>query len=260
MIKSFFQSLEANRVGYLLISGQASVLYGAATFSEDIDLWIEPSAENVARFHSTLHELGAHYYKLTPPLEPGYLEAGHGFHFLLGAERDDPVFLDVMGRPPRSREFAAALRASRAFSTDWGTLPTIAIRDLIELKKTQRLADYPIISALTMRLLEEEIPTSPETLAWAATNLFTIEAFFSFNEKYPAWVQAAPAHVPRSLTQVSGQGANEIPAEIVAAAQQWMAEAMGRLQLADRAYWRSIIAQLRDLRNAGQLAPEGSAA
>ena len=37
MIASFFQSLETHRVAYLLISGQATVLYGAATFSEDID-------------------------------------------------------------------------------------------------------------------------------------------------------------------------------------------------------------------------------
>jgi hypothetical protein len=34
MIASFFQSLEREGVAYLLISGQAAVLYGAATFSE----------------------------------------------------------------------------------------------------------------------------------------------------------------------------------------------------------------------------------
>jgi hypothetical protein len=46
MIASFFQSLEEHGVAYLLISGQATVLYGAATFSEDIDLWLNPAAEN----------------------------------------------------------------------------------------------------------------------------------------------------------------------------------------------------------------------
>ena len=40
MIASFFQNLDARHVEYLLISGQATVLYGAATFSEDIDLWV----------------------------------------------------------------------------------------------------------------------------------------------------------------------------------------------------------------------------
>ena len=40
MIVDFFQNLDARRLEYLLISGQATVLYGAATFSEDIDLWV----------------------------------------------------------------------------------------------------------------------------------------------------------------------------------------------------------------------------
>lgn len=38
MIESFFRSLELRGVDYLLSSRQATVLYGAATFSEDIDL------------------------------------------------------------------------------------------------------------------------------------------------------------------------------------------------------------------------------
>jgi hypothetical protein len=78
MIASFFQSLETHRVAYLLISGQATVLYGAATFSEDIDLWVEPSSGNIERFQAALSAVGARYYKLTPPLEAPYFEAGHG--------------------------------------------------------------------------------------------------------------------------------------------------------------------------------------
>lgn len=36
--------------------------------------------------------------------------------------------------------------------TEWGTIPTIGIELLIELKKTQRLEDYPIISKLAVAL------------------------------------------------------------------------------------------------------------
>jgi hypothetical protein len=50
MIANFFQSLERHGVEYLLISGQATVLYGAATFSEDIDLWISPTEKIVNDF------------------------------------------------------------------------------------------------------------------------------------------------------------------------------------------------------------------
>lgn len=257
MIASFFQSLEERGVAYLLINGQATVLYGAATFSEDIDLWIAQEPDNLERFRAALRDSFAHYYKLTPPLELPFLQAGHGFHFLLGPSGGEPVFLDVMGRPPRVREFAAAARDSCRFETDWGSLPTVGIRDLIALKKTQRLADYPIISTLTLRLLEEAAP-SRETLAWATANLFTLEAFLSFNEKYPAWVETRPANLPNALAQIAGRPSDEIPADILAAANQWMAEAMAGLQLADRAYWRSLIPQLCDLRAAAHLAAEGA--
>ena len=37
-------------VRYLLISGQATILYGAATFSEDVDIWVEPDKDNIQRF------------------------------------------------------------------------------------------------------------------------------------------------------------------------------------------------------------------
>ena len=70
MIANFFQSLSDHRVEHLLISGQASILYGAATFSEDIDLWLDPTAENCSRFVSALRDCRARYYKFTPPLTP----------------------------------------------------------------------------------------------------------------------------------------------------------------------------------------------
>ncbi len=68
MTANFFQSLDRNGVEYLLISGQATVLYGAATFSEDIDLWVNPTEENRDRLITALTENQARYYKLTPPL------------------------------------------------------------------------------------------------------------------------------------------------------------------------------------------------
>ena len=143
MIASFFQSLSRHRVEHLLISGQATVLYGAATFSEDIDLWIDPTAENCDRFALTLRECGARYYKLTPPLTLEYLARGHGLHFFLSGRNASEMFLDILGKPPRVGSFAAAATAARWMETEWGRLHIIDLRDLVELKKTQRLEDYP---------------------------------------------------------------------------------------------------------------------
>src|SRR5215469_5851700 len=98
MIANFFRSLNSDQVDYLLISGQATVLYGAATFSEDIDLWIRPEAQNCERFLATLRSYNARYYKLTPEFTPKNLQRGHGFHFVVPDENSE-VYLDVMGAP-----------------------------------------------------------------------------------------------------------------------------------------------------------------
>jgi hypothetical protein len=78
MIASFFHDLSDHGVEALLISGQAAVLYGAATFSEDIDLWINPTSDNCARFLSALRGCHARYYKLTPPFAVDHLLRGLG--------------------------------------------------------------------------------------------------------------------------------------------------------------------------------------
>ena len=48
--RKLFQGLKTNQIEYLLISGQATVLYGAATFSEDVDVWVNPGRANAERF------------------------------------------------------------------------------------------------------------------------------------------------------------------------------------------------------------------
>src|SRR5882672_2894230 len=107
MIANFFQSLSRHGVGHLLISGQATVLYGAATFSEDIDLWIDPAPDNCSRFFTALRECRARYYKLTPPITAEHLARGHGFHFILPGDPGPEIFLDILGAPPRVGSFAS---------------------------------------------------------------------------------------------------------------------------------------------------------
>ena len=84
-MRNFFHALDRRRVRYLLISGQATVLYGASTFSEDVDLWVEPQAQNWRRLLAALADCDARVYKLTPPLTAGFARRGHGFHFTLPA-------------------------------------------------------------------------------------------------------------------------------------------------------------------------------
>jgi hypothetical protein len=219
-------------VEYLLISGQASILYGAATFSEDVDLWIRPVPASAARLLAALADCRARVYKLTPPLKPPFLGRGHGFHFTVPGH-PQRVYLDVLGRPPRVGSFDSCLRRARIMETGWGRLPVVSIEDLIALKETRRLYDYEVISNLVQgRVAREESPSRP-LLEWAARHSYRAEDRAEFLRR-------------------AGRRAT------VAECRRRIAEEVRRLQARDAAYWRPIVGELRDLRRRGKLIEEGT--
>lgn len=260
MIANFFQSLDRNEVEYLLISGQATVLYGAATFSEDIDLWINPTEKNRNRFLGVLHGCGAGYYKLTPPLTVENLQQGHGFHFILPGGEVGEIYLDVMGNPPRAGSFASSLATARRMETEWGTIHTIGIKPLVELKKTQRLEDYPIISKLALAWFDQPECANPAAdYLWALENIFTLPELAVFFSEHPAAADVATGQFNREVGEFGRQ--LQVGGEVVEAVEQRVGELfqsrISALQLADRQYWRDIIRRLKELRGAGKLMPEG---
>jgi hypothetical protein len=261
MIANFFQSLDTHGVAYLLISGQASVLYGAATFSEDIDLWINPTAVNRDKFLSAVRVCGARYYKLTPEFKVEHLTRGHGFHFVLPTLGRDEVFLDVMGAPPRVGSFASAVNAARWIETEWGKLHTIGIKDLVALKKTQRLEDYAVISKLVLAWFDQsECAGGPEDFTWAIENIFALTELRNLIEDHPAAFKSplptASLVVEEFARQLltTGDVAETAEKEV----SEWMQQRMIELQQGDRRYWRNIVAELKKLRATGKLMAEGA--
>jgi hypothetical protein len=231
-MRNLFRSFDRFGVEYLLISGQASILYGAATFSEDIDLWVKPTQANLDNLIRSLAACRARVYKLTPPLTVKYLRRGHGFHFTLPA-RPDPVYLDIMGHPPRVGSFSASRRRASIMKTGWGVLPVVSIEDLIALKKTRRLYDYDVISNLVqIRLAQSERP-SRQLLAWGLRESFRAEDRVEF-----------AGRLGRRLTD--------------AEARRRVARELPRLQERDIVYWRPILAELRELRSRDLLLPPDS--
>jgi hypothetical protein len=262
MIANFFRSLNQHRVEYLLISGQATVLYGAATFSEDIDLWLQPTEDNRSRFLTVLRDCGVRYYKLTPPLTVEHLARGHGFHFVLPGRGEPDAFLDVMGAPPRVGSFAAALVQARSMDSEWGPLPTIGLRSLVDLKKTQRLEDYPIISKLAVAWFDQpECAKAAEDFVWAADNLFTLPELRLFFEAHPGALPAIGLEPVPGLKEFAQQlfSTGDVREEVAARVNLGMQQRIAGLQQADRRYWRDIIDELRQFRATGNLMPEGSA-
>jgi len=259
MTRNFFRQLKADKVRYLLISGQATVLYGAATFSEDLDIWLCPQDANLQRFIKALRTLRAWYYKLTPPLTMTYLRKGHGFHFTLPAEDGTNWYLDVMGVPPRSPAFNVAWRRSIWMKTPWGMVPVVGVPDLVELKKTQRLEDYAVISRLVLALMNRSgLKPSHRLARWAVQNIFSLTILTELIQRQP-WVMTAPGHGMASLRSF---GSKVVKREkpglgLEQRVEREMLSRMAKSQAADRLYWRRIIAELKNLRACGRLMPEG---
>ncbi|HLG42065.1 MAG TPA: hypothetical protein VI643_01780 [Planctomycetota bacterium] len=231
-MRNIFRSLERSGVEYLLISGQASILYGAATFSEDIDIWIRPTRANARNFVQALKACRARVRKLTPLLTPRNMLAGHGFHFEIPS-KPIPVYLDVMGRPPRVGPFPAARRRARVMKTEWGGLPVVSITDLISLKKTRRLLDYEVISNLVSIRVAEEPRPAPSLLKWAALSSFRAEDRAEFLRKLGSRASVEACR-------------RRIASEIVV------------LQARDAAYWSKRIRELRRMRRGNRLWQEGA--
>lgn len=259
-MRSFFRGLEAHGARYLLISGQASVLYGAAVFSEDIDLWVEPTSASIRALSLALRDAGALVYKLTPPLETRLFRRGHGFHFRIPEDATGLTFLDVMGRPPRVGAFGAALRRSVRMATSWGSLPVVSIEDLVELKKTRRLADYDIITNLArVRLSASGGAPGGRLLAWALRNCFRVEDAAWILDAWPRATDVARRGRRASLGLLALRRAKgaEVDPDLFGEVQSKLAQEIAELQRKDVAWWSGIIGELREMRRAGTLLPEG---
>lgn len=230
-MRSLFRSFERTGVDYLLISGQASILYGAATFSEDLDLWVAPNAPNVARLRRALCSVTATWYKLTPPLTTRHMLAGHGFHFVVPAT-PLPLYLDILGHPPRVGNFAGAAAAARSMRSDWGRVPVVSIESLVEMKKTRRFADYDVISNLAQIRLALD-PDDHAVLRWAARNSFRAED-------------------RRDLLSRLGRGIS------LDECRRRISSEVAALQRRDARYWNVRIRALRRLRRTGLLMREGA--
>lgn len=261
MIKNFFRSLNASGTRYLLISGQAAVIYGAATFSEDIDLWVSPEAENWEKFRAVLAKTGARIYKLTPELSPGFVLKGHGFHFTFPRSSGEPEwYLDVMGVVPRAGGFERAFSRKEIYRTAWGVLPVIGLRELVELKKTRRLSDYPVISELA-RTEQERLSRKTLTAGdwrWILSNSFEAEDIIRYLENGGALKIARQLKRPCLAFCIKAVEKPVSGAEHMLAAATEIAYEIESLRQKDRLYWQPVLDDLRRLSSKRLLSSKGA--
>lgn len=145
------ERLRSDGVVCAITSGMACVHYGIVQATNDCDLVCLPDhadrcLDTVSR---TLLEGTAAAYRgaVSAPLDARWLRGGWTSHFCWTGQTT-PAYLDIFGRPPRVGMMWAA--ESRGL---YAGLNTVA-----EMKHTQRPRDWPVASALGLRLLEEGDP------------------------------------------------------------------------------------------------------
>jgi hypothetical protein len=144
-IQKVLSTLSTHQVQYLLMGGQACVLYGAAEFSRDCDIVILCEPNNLARLQNALEELAARTIAV-PTLEAEYLLRGHAVHFRCHAPGVENIRLDVMARMRGVAEFDELWRRRTTVADESGSaIELMSLPDLVAAKKTQRDKDWPMI-------------------------------------------------------------------------------------------------------------------
>lgn len=132
----------------LLMGGQACVFYGAAQFSKDIDFLILAEDENFEGLHAALGEMKA-TRTAVPGFDPRVLDRGHAVHYRCKATGVEGLRVDIMTKLRDLPDFSILWdRRTTITESDGQKIDLLSVPDLVNAKKTQRMKDWPMISAL----------------------------------------------------------------------------------------------------------------
>ena len=141
--------LNAADAHYLVVGGSAAQLWGSSRTTRDVDILIEPTADNAARVLSALSSLP---FGVASELTPEEL-LGRGVTMI-----GDTPNVDVLTRA-WNVSWAQAARQVAVFELDGIPVPTISLALLIESKRTGRtqdLADIEVLEAIRAKRGEGE--------------------------------------------------------------------------------------------------------
>lgn len=147
-IRQVLSTIQKHQVQALLMGGQACVFYGAAQFSKDVDFLLLAKEENFKGLHAALAELNAIRIAI-PRFDPRVLDRGHAVHYRCKAAGVEGLRVDVMTKLRDMPDFSVLWeRRTTITETDGREFHLLSVPDLVNAKKTQRLKDWPMISAL----------------------------------------------------------------------------------------------------------------
>lgn len=244
-------SLLRNQVAFLMMGGQACILYGAAEFSRDLDVSLRIDEANLDRLQSALSDLDAEQI-YHPELSREALETGHACHFRCNAADASGLRLDVMGRQRGVAPWDALWsRRVEIQLPDVGGVPVMSLADLIQAKKTQRDKDWPMIRRLVEADVQAHAPDADEDRVtfWLA-ECRTPEILLDLAVAYPSLSRAAAAS--RGSVTAALRGDLE---EVRSALHAEENDERRR----DREYWAPLRKQLDEMRHARRGRPKDPA-
>ncbi|MCX7046483.1 MAG: hypothetical protein NTX50_13490 [Candidatus Sumerlaeota bacterium] len=120
--------MKSSNARFLVMGGQACVLYGAADFSRDLDLAIGMQPGDVQSITDALRALKAEKI-FFPPLEAQSLARGHACHYRCFAPGVEELRIDLM----------ATMRGCDPFEREADCIYWAPLRAELEMWRRQRL-------------------------------------------------------------------------------------------------------------------------
>jgi hypothetical protein len=239
-ILKVLSTLTTSRVRFLLMGGQACVLYGGTEFSRDTDIVLVPDPANLAALKVALEELQAEVIAV-PPFEEDYLRRGFAVHFRCATREAQDIRVDVMSVMRGVRPFEELWSRRLTMNLPTGPVDVLGLPDLIQAKKTQRDKDWPMIRRLVEAHFEERqtAPTEDQIRFWLR-EARTPSILESLARQHPTLLAEVVSHRPM-LGRIVGAPIDLIEQEL---------QAEEKLEReADRRYWDPLKKELEQLRH-----------
>jgi hypothetical protein len=234
-------TLTTHQVRYLLMGGQACVLFGAAEFSRDTDVAVLAERENLSRLAAALNELQASCIAV-PPFAEEYLLRGHAVHFRCGHPEASSVRIDVMSVMRGVAPFEELWQRRTTLEGEGGLqIEVMALADLVQAKKTQRDKDWPMIRRLVeAHYARHRENPNPEQVRFWLREARTAAILRETAQRYPDEVAATAGLRPLLSLAAARDDAGLADA---------LDEEERRQREEDRVYWTPLRAELERLRH-----------
>jgi hypothetical protein len=241
LIRKVLSTLTTRQVPYLLMGGQACVLYGAAQFSRDTDIVISVDPADLAALTCALEDLQASQIAV-PPFEVEYLRRGMAVHFRCQHPDAKDMRLDVMHVMRGVAPFEELWNRRTTLEYENGTkVEMLALPDLVQAKKTQRDKDWPMLRLLIeTHYRNHRVSANEDEVRFWLREARTVSILQAVAKQYPA---LATEIVPqRPLLADVGTASVE-------AIEQALQEEERLEREADRRYWAPLFKELEQLRH-----------